>query len=163
MIMAGDEARRTQGGNNNGWNQANEISWLDWDRVATNDPLRRFWKLLIAFRQRHRTLRRDTFLGPGDVRWHGGLLDQPGWNDGSSRVLSFTLAGADHGPDIHVILNMDDATLDFELPPGAWRRAFDTSLPSPDDASEPGAEPRVARGTYRTPGRSAVVLVSAPL
>jgi hypothetical protein len=59
-----------------------------------------------------------------------------------------------------VILNVDDHELDFELPPGKWRRAFDTSLPSPDDASEPGAEPAVAGGVYRAAGRSAVVLVA---
>src|SRR6266849_5722945 len=135
MILAGDEARRTQGGNNNAWNQANEVSWLDWDRVTANEPLRRFWSSLIDFRKRHPTLRRDTFLGSEDVRWHGCLLDAPGWNDPSSRVLAFTLA------DVHVILNMDDEELEFQLPPGEWRRAFDTSLVSPEDASEPGAEP----------------------
>jgi isoamylase len=163
MMLGGDEARRTQQGNNNAWNQANEISWLDWDRVAANDALRRFWKLLIAFRRRHATLRRDSFLGEGDVRWHGCLLDAPGWNDGSSRVLSFTLAGE---PDVHVILNMEDAALDFELPAvsgRSWRRAFDTSLHAPDDASEPGAEPAVDGDRYLAAGRSGVVLVSAPL
>jgi isoamylase len=155
MILAGDEARRTQRGNNNAWNQANEISWLDWDRIAANEPLRRFWKLLIDFRKRHRSLRRDSFFEAGDVRWHGCLLDAPGWNDGSSRVLSFTLA------DAHVILNMDDQDLDFQLPGGReWRRAFDTSLPSPEDASEPGSEPRVDGEVYRAGPRSAVVLVA---
>jgi len=103
-------------------------------------------------------LRRDSFFEAGDVRWHGCLLDAPGWNDGSSRVLSFTLA------DAHVILNMDDQDLDFQLPGGReWRRAFDTSRPSPDDASEPGAEPRVDGEVYRAGARSAVVLVSAPV
>src|SRR5262249_34204530 len=114
MFVAGDEARRTQRGNNNAYCQANEISWLDWDRVAANDSLRRFWKLLIAFRRRHRTLRGDTFLSAGDIRWHGCDLDAPGWNDGSSRVLAFTLNGLDGGPDLHVILNMDDQALGFE-------------------------------------------------
>jgi glycogen operon protein len=155
MILAGDEARRTQQGNNNAYNQDNEVSWLDWDRVTANDPLGRFWKLLIDFRRRHPALRRNTFLGSGDVRWHGSLLDAPGWNDPSSRVLAFTLA------DVHVILNMDDQELDFQLPPGEWRRAFDTSLASPEDASDPGAEPAVGGGVYRAGGRSAVVLVSS--
>src|SRR6266542_3901526 len=45
MIVAGDEARRTQQGNNNAWNQANEVSWLDWDRMTATEPLRRFWRL----------------------------------------------------------------------------------------------------------------------
>ena len=155
MILAGDEARRTQQGNNNAYNQDNEVSWLDWDRVTANEPLRRFWKLLIDFRKRHPALRRDTFPGSGDVCWHGCMLDAPGWDDPSSRVLAFTLA------DVHVILNMADEELDFELPPGEWRRAFDTSLASPEDASEPGAAPAVVGGVYRAGGRSAVVLVSS--
>ncbi len=174
MILAGDEARRTQRGNNNAWRQANEISWLDWERVEANDPLRRFWKLLIAFRRRHAALRRDRFFdgarndrGVADVEWHGCLVGAPGWNDGSSRVLSFTLGGFDGDPDLHVILNMDDQELEFQLPAvegRGWRRAFDTSLPAPDDAAEPGEEPRVADPrAYRAAARSAVVLVSAPL
>ena len=154
MILAGDEVRRTQHGNNNAWNQDNEISWLDWERAAENEPLRHFWKLLIDFRKRHPSLRRDSFLGDGDVQWHGCLLGAPGWSDPSSRVLSFTL------DDVHVILNMDDEDLDFQLPSRPWRRAFDTALPTPFDASPPGAEPDVAGGTYRASARSAVVLVA---
>jgi isoamylase len=160
MILAGDEARRTQRGNNNPWNQANDISWLDWGRVESHEPLRRFWKLLIDFRKRHGTLNGNAFLGAQDVQWHGCLLGAPGWNDPSSRVLSFTLS------DVHVILNMDDRDLDFELPAiegGCWRRAFDTGLPAPDDASEPGFEPAVSDDRwYRARGRSAVVLRSVP-
>jgi isoamylase len=154
MILAGDEVRRTQRGNNNAWNQDNEISWLDWDRAAENEPLHRFWRKLIDFRKRHPTLRRDRFLEAGDVQWHGCLLGAPGWSDPSSRVLAFTLA------DVHVILNMDDQDLDFELPSRTWRRAFDTSLPAPFDASEPGAEPVVDGAVYRARARSAVVLVA---
>ena len=30
MLLAGDEFGRTQGGNNNPYNQDNETSWLDW-------------------------------------------------------------------------------------------------------------------------------------
>ena len=33
MICHGDELGRTQGGNNNGYCQDNEISWFDWDDV----------------------------------------------------------------------------------------------------------------------------------
>jgi isoamylase len=153
MILAGDEGRRTQQGNNNPWNQANEISWVDWDRLAAEEPLRRFWKLLIQFRKRHPALRSGRFPDLADIRWHGCLLDAPGWHDPFSRVLGYTLG------DIHVILNMDDQELDFELPPGEWRRAFDTSLSSPGDACESGTEPTVAGGCYRAGVRSAVVLV----
>ena len=33
MFVAGDEFARTQGGNNNAYNQDNATSWLDWDRA----------------------------------------------------------------------------------------------------------------------------------
>jgi len=35
MISHGDELGRTQGGNNNGYCQDNEITWIDWARVDT--------------------------------------------------------------------------------------------------------------------------------
>jgi glycogen operon protein len=165
MFVAGDEARRTQQGNNNAYNQANEISWVDWDRIAANEPLRRFWKLLIAFRKRHAVLRRDRFFdGAPEIEWHGCRLGAPGWNDGSSRVLAFTLRPPDGADAVHLILNMDDQELPFELPQldgRHWRRAFDTALPAPQDASDPGDEPVVPdAGVYHAEPRSAVVLVS---
>jgi isoamylase len=173
MILAGDEARRTQRGNNNAYRQDNEISWVDWRPMRRNESLVRFWRLLIAFRKRHRSLRRKTFFdgtrnerGIADIEWHGCLLGAPGWNDPSSRVLSFTLAGFDGDPDLHVILNMDPGPLEFELrpvEPRRWLRAFDTSLAPPDDASERGSEPPVPdQHAYTAAGHSAVVLLSAP-
>jgi glycogen operon protein len=165
MFVAGDEARRTQQGNNNAYNQANEISWVDWDRIAANEPLRRFWKLLIAFRKRHAVLRRDRFFGGApEIEWHGCNLGAPGWNDASSRVLAFTLRSPDGADALHVILNMDDQELPFELPQldgRHWRRAFDTALPAPQDASDAGDEPVVPDASvYHAGPRSAVVLLS---
>jgi isoamylase len=173
MILAGDESRRTQGGNNNAYRQNNETSWVDWELMQRNQALLRFWRLLIAFRKRHSSLRRTAFFdgtrnerGVADVEWHGCLLGAPGWNDPGSRVLSFTLGGFDGEPDLHVILNMDPGALEFELRPvesHRWLRAFDTSLAPPEDASEPGSEPPVPdQRAYTAAGRSAVVLVSAP-
>ncbi len=36
MLVAGDEFRRTQNGNNNAYCQDNEISWLNWELVHEN-------------------------------------------------------------------------------------------------------------------------------
>ena len=36
MITMGDEVRRTQLGNNNGYCQDSELSWFDWSGVARN-------------------------------------------------------------------------------------------------------------------------------
>lgn len=34
MLLAGDECRRSQGGNNNPYLQDNEVSWFDWSLVT---------------------------------------------------------------------------------------------------------------------------------
>ncbi len=170
MFVAGDELRRTQKGNNNAYCQNNEISWMDWTLADARSDLRRFWKLMIAFRKRHRALRQDCFFtgalnerGLADVEWHGTVLDSPGWDDPEARVLAMTLAGFRGDPDLHVIMNMYWGSLDFELPavPGrVWLRAVDTALAPPSDIADAGHEPVVSGKTLAVAGRSVVVLVN---
>src|SRR4029077_13174788 len=62
MILAGDEIRRTQMGNNNAYCQDNEISWMDWNLLDRNRHLFRFWKRMIAFRKSHSTLKSRYFF-----------------------------------------------------------------------------------------------------
>jgi glycogen operon protein len=170
MILGGDEFRRTQLGNNNAYCQDNEVSWYDWTLVDKNAEMVRFVAGMIAFRKRFSTLRRDAFFtgalnarGMPDVAWHGCRIGEPGWHDPLCRVLSFTVAGLHGEPDIHVMLNMYDLGLDFELPEVSgrtWAMAVDTGKPSPADILEPGSELPVEGTTYHVFGRSAVVLVS---
>ena len=172
MFVAGDEVRRTQGGNNNAYCQDNETSWLDWTLTAKNADLLRFWKLMIGFRQRYAALRQRHFFtgamnerGLADVSWHGTKLNSPGWSDPDARALGFTLAGFNGDPDIHVIINMYWDSLDFELPsvPGrGWSTAVDTAQRPPFDIAEPGAEPLVSGNSYSVQGRSVIVLVNLP-
>ncbi|HET8911176.1 MAG TPA: hypothetical protein VFN23_06925, partial [Ktedonobacteraceae bacterium] len=181
MILGGDEARRTQQGNNNAYCQDNEISWFDWKRAEANQGLFRFFKQMIAFRKRQATLRRDQFFtgesnsrGLPDVTWHGCRLFSPGWDDPGSRVLAYTLGSfaeedSPEDVDIHVILNMYWQDLDFDLPSIAgrqWNRVVDTSLPSPDDIEEnfdtSRPENRIDGTTYLAKNRSVVVLISRP-
>ena len=51
MFSAGDEFMHTQRGNNNPYNQDNETTWLDWDRLNANADVFRFFQQMIAFRQ----------------------------------------------------------------------------------------------------------------
>ena len=75
MLLAGDEMGRSQGGNNNAWCQDNEVSWLNWDNLEDNRDRFRFFRNLIAFRQKHPLLRPQHFEGEesGERRltWHG--------------------------------------------------------------------------------------------
>ena len=48
MLLAGDEVRRTQQGNNNPWCQNNDVSWFDWDLPEVNRDMLRFTRLMIV-------------------------------------------------------------------------------------------------------------------
>jgi len=171
MISMGDEVRRTQDGNNNAYCQDNELSWFDWQQVDRHADVLRFFGHMVALRKSHPVLHRSRFFtgernerDVPDLVWHGCALDSPGWGDPSGRALAFTL-GALEGEhdDLHVILNMSDDALDFELPPvegRAWWRAVDTALPPPFDIAEPGSEQLVDGPAYLATGRSVVVLSS---
>ncbi len=170
MLVAGDEVRRTQRGNNNAYCQDNQTSWFDWGLETSHGDVLRFWKRMIEFRKRLVALRRGTFFtgavnerGLFDVTWHGTMLNSPGWSDAEARTLAMTLAGFDRDPDIHVMLNMYWESLDFELPVVAgrsWWIAVDTAQSPPFDIADPGEEQAVAGGTYAVQGRSVVVLVN---
>ena len=170
MILAGDEVRRTQGGNNNAYCQDNEISWTDWGLLEKHADLFRFWRLMIDFRKRHPAVHRSRFFdgkvndrGLPDIAWHGCQLLRPGWDDPNARALACTLAGCGAEADIHAMFNMDPAGLDFEVPAvkgRQWHLAVDTARPSPADILDPGRETPLAGPRVRVEGRSVVVLLS---
>lgn len=168
MILGGDEIGRTQRGNNNAYCQDNEISWYDWDLHDKNRELLRFFQTMIAFRKAHGILRRNSFFtgalngrGLPDIAWHGLKLSAPDWNNPSARTLAFTLGSPqEDAPDIHVMLNMDNAEHAFELPaiPGRhWRRFADTARSSPGDI---GTNDAIQENVYRVEYFSVVILVN---
>ncbi|GAB1540805.1 glycogen debranching protein GlgX [Scytonema sp. NUACC21] len=172
MILAGDEVRHTQKGNNNAYCQDNEISWFDWNLLEKNSDIFRFFKLMVNFRKSYckAALRRHHFFsgevnerGLADISWHGCQLFSPGWGDPNARCLAFTLAGFNGAVDIHVMLNMYWEDLNFELPflmDREWYRVVDTAEPSPMDIKEPGEEILFSDAVYPVKARSVVVLIS---
>lgn len=160
MFCAGDELMNTQGGNNNPYNQDNETTWLDWDKLVENRDVFRFFKLMIAFRKAHPSLARSRYWR-GDVHWHGpaGDADQAPW----SHTIAFHLRGAsERDVDLYVMANAYWEDIDFAIQHGVtgdWTRAVDTALGSPEDICEPGAERPVAGLHYTVRARSVVVLV----
>ena len=170
MLVAGDEVRRTQKGNNNAYCQDNETSWFDWTLIESNRDLFGFWKHMIEFRKMHAALHRGQFFtgtmnerGLVDVAWHGTRLNTPGWQDPGGRALGVTLAGFDGDGDIHIMLNMHWEGLDFEVPsvPGRiWVKAVDTYQSPPLDVAKSGRELPFVGNVYRVQGRSVVVLVN---
>ncbi len=159
MFCAGDEFMNTQRGNNNPYNQDNETTWLDWDRLEQNRDVFRFFKHLIAFRKSRRMLGRSRFWRE-DIRWYGatGVPDL----SAESRSLAWRLRGAAFGEsDLYVLINAHDRPLSFRIQEGQaadWRRVIDTHLPSPQDIAEPGAESPLALLDCEVGPRSVVVL-----
>jgi isoamylase len=158
MFRAGDEFMNTQFGNNNPYNQDNEIGWLDWSQLQANRDIFRFFKSMISFRKSHPSLCRSRFWRE-DIAWYGTAASVDLTPD--SRSLAFCLHGASQGDnDIYVMINAYWQELEFEIQEGSpqeWARIVDTSLPSPNDFSESGSPIQQLR--YRVGPRSMVVLV----
>ncbi len=168
MIAMGDEARRTQGGNNNAWCQDGEISWVDWGLVARNRDLVRFVKKLVAMRlafdpsAEEDEVPLSEFLERSRVEWHGVRLGAPDWS-AESRSLAVGFSALEGGARVHCIFNAFWEPLPFELPPAedGWLLLVDTALPPPSDARGwDEAQPLEGR-TYLAQGRSVVVLGTA--
>jgi isoamylase len=60
MILGGDEIGRTQQGNNNAYNQDNEISWFNWDLMEENKQFLEFTKQLIQVRKQYELFSQTT-------------------------------------------------------------------------------------------------------
>ena len=159
MIVAGDEFLNTQRGNNNPYNQDNEITWLNWARLQQNRDVFRFFKLMIAFRKAHPSIGRPTFWRE-DVTWHGA--EGPVDLGPESRCLAYMLRGESIGDDdLYVMINAHWEDRNFVVQQGdssGWRRVLDTARPSPEDIVEPGNEPRLKSAGYTVRARSVVVL-----
>jgi len=158
-FCAGDEFMHTQRGNNNPYNQDNETTWLDWDKLRVHGDVFRFFKQMIAFRESHPSLCRSRFWRE-DVNWYGmaGQTDR----SNHSHTLAFCVHGAaQDNTDIYVMVNAYWDDLDFwiqEGPAEAWRRVVDTALGSPDDICDPAERTRLSSPRYAVTARSIVVL-----
>jgi glycogen operon protein len=172
MLLMGDEARRSQRGNNNAYCQDNETSWFDWNLVRQHAGLHRFVELLAARRalrkmdteRQRRSL--NQLLRGASKSWHGVKLHQPDWSQ-QSHSLAISAEVPEENLSFHLIFNAYWEPLEFELPAEThaaghpWRRWIDTSLESPQDIQDWPAAPVVTEQTYCAGPRSVVVLIAA--
>jgi glycogen operon protein len=166
MIGMGDEVRRTQFGNNNGYCQDNETSWFDWALLEKHSDVHRFVRLLIENRllrnldAQQQQLSLSQLLAAARKTWHGVRLGQPDWSP-SSHTIALTAQLLKGHPCYHLILNAFWEPLEFELPTGfcgAWKRWVDTALDPPQDIVPWQAAPAIPGCKYLAGPRSVVVL-----
>jgi glycogen operon protein len=169
MIVMGDEARRTQAGNNNTYCHDNALNWFDWTLLEKHADIHRFVKLLLARRllrdvthELERTSLTDL-IAHANKSWHGVKLNQPDWSQ-NSRSIALSTEVRNEGLVFHMILNSYWEALDFELPAtldAPWRRWIDTSLSSPNDIVDWRSAPVVSSNIYHTGPRSVVMLYAS--
>jgi glycogen operon protein len=150
MLLAGDECRRTQGGNNNAYCQDNAISWFDWKLVEKNAGLVRFVQALIDFRRRQPAVRRTDFpngepIAPGELPellWFGPDGRKKDWKASCPSLTCFFAApppelGQPRPRHVLLMLHAGKQPREFAIPhlprPIAWRVFLDTQRTSPED------------------------------
>ena len=172
MILAGDELLRSQHGNNNGYCQDNELSWHDWSLLEKNREMFCFTRGMIQLRKRHPSLMQRHYLSGAmrevsnlpDIAWHGLQLNEPQWEDSSSRVLACTLSRV--GPeedDLHIIFNMSEKSLSMGLPElqqRTWHLAVDTAHTISRDIIEPEQQQAIREKSIQVCSYSVVVCES---
>jgi isoamylase len=174
MLLYGDEMRRTAEGDNNTVFQDNQLNWINWENLKRNAEIFRFTKLIIAFRKRHKIVRRWRYMTPDEaetpilrnISWHGVEPGKPDFS-GSSRFVAWVLeAFLTHERSdvpIYVASNTFWEPLTIELPESEnrrWYRVVDTSLPSGEDIVPEEEAFFLPETTYQVRPRSTIVLVA---
>jgi glycogen operon protein len=169
MILMGDEARRTQRGNNNAYCQDNEISWFDWSLVEKHAGLVRFVTLLNerrvqrSFGHEGQKFTLDELLRRAEFGWHGRRMNEPEWTD-DSHLIVISVESEQERLMFHLIFNAMGEAKEVELPRhpgmGAWRRWIDTSLGSPQDISAWSEAVEVSGSAYLIESRTVAVLMA---
>jgi len=176
MLVSGDEAGRTQKGNNNAYCQDNEISWFDWESI--DQDLLLFAKKIIQIRKTHPVFCRRRWLrgvpGKGqeieDIAWflpEGREMTDENWNHDFAKSLAVFMYGngirrvdAEGKPikddSFYVLFNAHYEPVEYHLPEEKygkeWECLIDTAL-----VQKEGAKYH-ATGTITVQGRSVIVL-----
>ncbi len=164
MFLAGDEFMATRRGNNNPYNQDNEINYLDWDLLGANQDVFRFVQGMIAFRKQHPSIARSQYWRQ-DVSWYGDRVKDVDFSaDGCT--LAWCLRGRSlDDDDIYAMANTGAKEVPFTIHEGKagdWMLVADTGLPSPLDYVEPDDRRPLTSLNYQVAARSVVVFCSSP-
>ncbi|MBB3458604.1 glycogen operon protein [Rhizobium sp. BK313] len=164
MLLAGDEFGRSQMGNNNGYCQDGELSWVHWQNLPESaEILRDFTRRIITLRQQHSILRRESWRDGLTVTWlnpGGGEQTDEQWQDAGGTTIGLRLSrkqSIEEGwDDVLILFNPHEAPVLFAIPDAkGWTLEITTSKPM-DQARE-----IVDLGSFELEGRSLSILRSA--
>jgi isoamylase len=184
MLCHGDELGRTQNGNNNGYCQDNELTWIDW--ASADDTLLEFTRAVSALRADHAVFRRRRFFSgkPVGRRGQGGLPDiswftpegtemtDEDWGAGFAKSVAVFLNG-DGIPDrdargqrlvddsFLLCFNAHYEPIEFTLPPKEFGANWRTVVHTETAEAAPTAE-LTATDKFTVDAHTAVVLQAVP-
>jgi glycogen operon protein len=175
LLLAGDEIGRTQLGNNNTYNQDNELSWLDW--LHADLGLLDFTRRVIRLCRDHPVFKRRRWFqghpihgsGVKDIAWYrpdGVEMADTHWAEQSVQSVAVFLNGdaiPSRGPrgeaitddSFFLLFHAQPEATTFIVPPGLgmWLMVLAT------DREVDAAEPAYAAGdSLAVTGRSFVLL-----
>ena len=178
MIIHGDEVGRTQDGNNNGYCQDNELTWIDWSNTDEYADILDFARRVTALRAKHPVFRRRRFFEGRhiksadrnrDIAWFnrdGVQMTPDDWQSGIKSVAVFLNGDTIPEPDARGERVVDDSFLlcfnahaypvEFLTPDGKYARQWTVEIDTFDPSDGPG---RVvtAGTTVSIPDRSILV------
>jgi isoamylase len=182
MLLAGDELGRTQQGNNNGYCQDSELSWVNWEDAAAHADLLEFSRALSELRRAHPVFRRRRFFsgtagsghdqggGLQDIVWltpAGREMAADDWNASQARSLGVFLNGSAitepglqgesvQDQDFLLLVNADSAAITFTLPGASFGAGWDVVVDTSCARGEPG--PIACGARVAVAGRAMMVL-----
>ena len=156
MISHGDEIGRTQRGNNNGYCQDNEITWINWADAGEYADMLEFTRKVTALRRAHPVFRRRRFFDgrPSqsphqmrDIYWltrEGVEMTSDDWHSGIKSVAVGLNGEALREPDVRGERIIDDSFLlcfnahaysvDFVIPESPYAREWPVVIDTFDPA-----------------------------
>jgi isoamylase len=183
MICHGDELGRTQNGNNNGYCQDNELTWIEW--ANADSELLEFTAAVSALRANHPVFRRRRFFdgklvgrrgqdGLADIAWFapdGTEMTQEDWGAGFAKSVAVYLNG--YGiPDrdargqrvlddsFLLCFNAHYEPIEFTLPPAEFSAGWRTVVYTGTEQAAPPDELGAA-AKFTVDAHTAVVLQAA--
>jgi isoamylase len=186
MLLHGDELGRTQQGNNNGYCQDSELSWVDWSLAESHAELFDFTSAVIELRHNHPVFRRRRFFAGRpirrsdelrDIAWFtpgGEEMSEQDWESGFGRSIIVFLNGDAigdldrRGERVHdesflLCFNAHDDDIDMTIPQEGygtgWTTVVDTA--TGEVFAESGGNMVGAAGEPRTVGAQGTITVGA--
>jgi isoamylase len=160
MICHGDELGRTQAGNNNGFCQDNDLTWIDWSNA--DESLIAFTRDAAALRAGHPVFRRRRFFNGRpvvrdepdaipDVVWlrpDGSEMSDQDWDSGFGKAVAVFVNGDGISePDSRgeplvddsfiLAFSAHDEALTFTTPPAVYGESWEVVLSTTVSATTP--------------------------